>query len=76
MENIKHLIDKESVKLIRGDITVEKIFENVHEKFDLVTHIAANSDVRTEAEYTGKDMDINVKGTYNVLELMKRRKIT
>ncbi len=76
MENIEHLIDKESVKLIKGDITVEKTFENVHEKFDLVIHLAANSDVRTGAEYTGKDMDINVKGTYNVLEFMKRRKIT
>ena len=73
--NIKTLTGKDSVTILKGDITNEKIFDKLKENFDLVIHLAANSDVRTGSEYTGKDMDINVKGTYNVLEFMKRKKI-
>jgi UDP-glucose 4-epimerase len=73
--NIKTLTGKDSVTILKGDITDEKTFDKLQENFDLVIHLAANSDVRTGSEYTGKDMDINVKGTYNVLEFMKRKKI-
>ena len=73
--NIKTLTGKDSVTILKGDITNEKTFDKLQENFDLVIHLAANSDVRTGSEYTGKDMDINVKGTYNVLEFMKRKKI-
>ncbi len=73
--NINPLTGKDSVTVLKGDITNEKTFDKLKENFDLVIHLAANSDVRTGSEYTGKDMDINVKGTYNVLEFMKRKKI-
>ena len=73
--NESRLKEMDSVKIIRGDITNTKTFEKLHDQYDLVIHLAANSDVRTGSEYTGKDMDINVMGTYNVLEFMKTRKI-
>ena len=34
-----------------------KPFEKLHDQYDLVIHLAANSDVRTGSEYTGKDME-------------------
>ena len=74
--NESKLKEMDSVKIIRGDITNTKTFEKLHDHYDLVIHLAANSDVRTGSEYTGKDMDINAMGgvpSHNVGEPVNDR---
>ena len=64
-----------SIKVIRGDITKRDFFFKLEKDFDLVVHLAANSDVRSGSEDTEIDMQTNVIGTHNVLEFMRRSDI-
>ncbi|MCL4345818.1 MAG: NAD-dependent epimerase/dehydratase family protein [Candidatus Thermoplasmatota archaeon] len=73
LENISSFSDK--VKFINGDIRNKDTFEKIREDFDLVIHLAANSDVRAGSTDTKSDMEINVLGTHNLLEFMRKRDV-
>ena len=64
-----------SIKVIRGDITKRDFFFKLEKDFDLVVHLAANSDVRSGSDDPEIDMQTNVIGTHNVLEFIRRSDI-
>ncbi|MGP6208004.1 NAD-dependent epimerase/dehydratase family protein [Cuniculiplasma sp. SKW3] len=66
---------KDKVKFINGDIRKEDSLNGIKDSFDIVIHLAANSDVRAGSTDTKSDMDINVIGTHNLLEFMRKKDI-
>lgn len=72
-KNIEHLKDNKSFSFIKLDLAdldeLKKVFEK--HKFDLIYHMAANSDIQASA----KDPQIEYKNTYtttfNILECMR-----
>ena len=75
LKNLEESKVGKSIKVIRGDITKRDFFFKLEKDFDLVVHLAANSDVRSGSEDTEIDMQTNVIGTHNVLEFMRRSDI-
>ena len=73
LKNIEPFRDR--VRFINADIRKADSFDGIKDNFDLVVHLAANSDVRAGSTDTKSDMDINVLGTHNLLEFMRKRDI-
>lgn len=71
---IKPLLGNDNFTFSRVDIRDADALEAVGPA-DLVIHFAANSDVRGGSENPELDFDINVRGTMNVLEFMRKRDI-
>ena len=65
---------KDRVEMVKGNITnFEKIFNVCKEfKVNKVAHLAAIADVDVAEKNPLKACDVNVKGTYNVLETCRR----
>jgi len=74
MDNVKHNLSNNSFKLYREDILnlnkLEDIFET--EKFDVVFHLAANSDIQKSIEAPSVDYELTFQTTFNVLLCMKK----
>ncbi len=49
---------------------LDEIFQN--NSFDIVFHLAANSDIRAGVESTDRDLNLTFQLTFNVLECMRR----
>jgi len=64
-------------RLVEGDITDEKLVGEVFErgKFDLVSHLAAQINVRRSFDDPVHDCHVNVIGTLHVLKAMIDRKV-
>ncbi len=75
LKNLVERSDKNDLKIMRGDIRNRDFFQKLDDDYDLVVHLAANSDVRAGSEDTETDMQINVIGTHNVLEFMRKKDI-
>lgn len=83
--NIQELIEKKRqanlnddyLKIYRGDIKDDKFINEVfnENKIDLVIHLAAMAGVRPSIEMPKQYYDTNVKGTLNLLEACKEKKI-
>jgi UDP-glucose 4-epimerase len=66
-ENVPQL---PSVKTIEADISDESILERfVDEKFDAIIHLAAQASVPVSVKEPVTDMNINIKGTLNMLKV-------
>jgi UDP-glucuronate 4-epimerase len=63
--------------LAEGDITDERFLDGVFTTgaFDAVVHLAAWAGVRPSIDNPGIYMDVNVRGTVNLLERMRSKKI-
>lgn len=70
---IRPFKNKADFKFIKKDITKSSTFDKLG-KFDIVIHLAANSDVRRGAENPDIDFKQNIVGTRNVLEFMRKSK--
>lgn len=75
--NLKKSIISESFKLIEGDIrdseSVKKLFDE--HSFEVVVHLAAKAGVRPSIEDPTAYNKVNVLGTLNILEMMKKNDI-
>lgn len=75
--NIKPFLTEKNFKLVEADImdkaALKKIFERF--KFNKVIHLAAQPGVRLSLKKPSLYIDINVKGTLNLLELSKEYRI-
>jgi len=71
---VKPLLDNKNFRFLKGDITREEDLSSLG-KFDLVIHLAANSDVRYGSERPLVDLNSNVIGTVNLLEMMRKNDI-
>jgi len=71
--NIKHLIGKDSFKLVEADIRNRKELERIFQRnvIEKIVHLAAKVGVRPSIQDPISYQDTNVKGTLNLLELCK-----
>lgn len=63
-------------RFVQADISnpqLKEVFEN--ESFDLINHHASQIDVRKSLENPFYDMQVNIAGSLNILELMNRYKV-
>lgn len=73
MENIEHLLHHPSFQFIQEDIlhtdVLREIFKNGH--FDMVYHLAANSDIQKGGKDPMVDYNLTFNTTFNILQMMK-----
>lgn len=73
MENIEHLLHYSSFQFIHEDIlhidAMREIFRKGH--FDMVYHLAANSDIQKGGKDPLVDYNLTFNTTFNILQLMK-----
>lgn len=76
-ENIEHLIGKSSFRFIEADLLdIEKMRTIFSEgKFDMVYHLAANSDIQKGGKDPMVDYNLTFNTTFNVLQLLKEFEI-
>jgi len=71
IKNIEKHLSKSSFRFVKGDIRDFNLLISLLKDVDVVFHYAANPDVRLSVERPEIDFEINVKGTFNVLEAMR-----
>lgn len=76
-ENIEHLIGKWNYRFIEADLLdIEKMRAIFSEgKFDMVFHLAANSDIQKGGKDPMVDYNLTFNTTFNVLQLLKEFEI-
>lgn len=76
-ENIEHLIGNPNFRFIEADLLdMHKMREIFHEgKFDMVYHLAANSDIQKGGKDPMVDYNLTFNTTFNVLQLLKEFEI-
>jgi len=76
-ENIEHLIGKPNFRFIEADLLdMPKMREIFAEgKFDMVYHLAANSDIQKGGKDPMVDYNLTFNTTFNVLQLLKEFEI-
>lgn len=72
--NISHLFDNKKFKFIQGDILDNELLNSIFEQtsFDIVFHLAANSDIAQSFHNPDVDKDNTFMTTYNLLNMMKK----
>ncbi|NOX67516.1 MAG: NAD-dependent epimerase/dehydratase family protein [Chlorobi bacterium] len=74
LSNIASALTFDTFQLIEGDIRdkdlLDDLFSNNH--IDVVIHLAAKAGVRPSIENTVEYYDVNINGTLNILEAMKK----
>lgn len=72
-ENIAHLLKNKSFKFYKVNLNNAKAMKRVFvkEKFDIVFHLAANSDIADSWKNPGIDFNRTFMTTYSVLDLMR-----
>ncbi|MDH3379975.1 MAG: NAD-dependent epimerase/dehydratase family protein [Gammaproteobacteria bacterium] len=63
------------VEIVEGDIRNISIVDRLVKDADVVIHLAAHTRVMDSIDEPGLNFDINVQGTFNVLESMRRQDI-
>lgn len=63
------------VILVQGDIRDRKCALLTSKDADTIVHLAANTGVGPSVEDPGLDMDVNVRGTFNMLEAARQNKV-
>ena len=72
LEFIRHHLDKDSIRFIRGDLLNPEDLDTAMAGADIVFHLAANPDVRLGVTDPYVHVEQNILATYNVLEAMRR----
>lgn len=73
---IEHHLDNPNFKFIEGDLLDFNTLKSKLKGSDIVFHMAANPDIRYGVKHTDWDLKQNTMTTYNVLEAMRRHKIS
>jgi len=63
------------IKFIKGDITDKNFLEKVIKHFDYVYHFAGVSDIEYSLKNPVKTINVNILGTYNVLQACLKNRI-
>ena len=71
-EFLTNAIKNKNFKFFKCDLLNKKKINKIFKGFDIVFHLAANSDVRYGYKNPYKDLEQNTIVTYNVLESMKK----
>ena len=77
VENIEHLINNPNFRFFREDLNnghaMDMIF--MDGEFDMVYHLAANSDIRKGGKDPMVDYQLTFNTTFNVLQMMKKYEV-
>lgn len=77
VENIEHLINNPNFRFMREDLnntpSMDMIFKDG--EFDMVYHLAANSDIQKGGKDPMVDYQLTFNTTFNVLQMMKKYEI-
>ncbi|MHB8580423.1 MAG: GDP-mannose 4,6-dehydratase [Ignavibacteriaceae bacterium] len=76
-QNVQALLENRNFKLYSGDIRDNDFLEGLFNKhtFNIVVHIAAKAGVRPSIENPREYYDVNVNGTLNLLENMRKHNV-
>lgn len=74
-ENIEEFKGNPKFRFILGDIRDENLLREVFEDVDICIHTAAAINVQESIEDPQKYYDVNVKGSFNVLEEARKRNV-
>lgn len=77
MKNINHLIDNPNFRFIRDDLNNGHAMDMVFKDgdFDMVYHLAANSDIQKGGKDPMVDYQLTFNTTFNVLQMMKKYEV-
>lgn len=75
MSNLEDARQDEDFTLVEGDILNDGDLGELMTDVDTVYHLAANPDIRAGVADTQTHLNQNILGTYNVLEMMRRKKV-
>lgn len=72
-DNIKHLIGREDFRFVKEDVLNDEVMRDVFKagKFDMVYHLAANSDIQKGGKDPHVDYELTFNTTFHLLMLMK-----
>jgi len=75
--NIEHLINKDNFTFVEGDILDTELLNDLFSKnnFDIIFHMAANSDIAQSYHNPNVDKDNTFMTTYVLLEMMKQHNV-
>lgn len=75
--NLKEAVKNSAFKFIEGDILDEKLLEEVFANghFDMVFHLAANSDIARSHANPDVDLEMTFMTTYQVLKMMRKYEV-
>jgi len=76
-KNIAHLFNLDNFEFIQGDILDNRLLEDLFNKnnFDIVFHMAANSDIAQSSYNPDIDKDNTFMTTYDLLGMMRKHKV-
>src|SRR6056297_157201 len=76
-DNIKKALQSDNYTLIKGDILDKEKLEEVFEKYEInkIVHLAALAGVRTSLKNPQEYIDVDIKGTVNLLEKAQQHNI-
>ena len=75
MENIKEFEDNHNFKFTLGDIRDNNLLREVFKDIDVCIHAAASINVQESIENPQRYYDVNVNGTFNILEMARKRDV-
>ncbi|MHA2357500.1 MAG: SDR family NAD(P)-dependent oxidoreductase, partial [Candidatus Heimdallarchaeaceae archaeon] len=76
--NLQYLqlhLDNKTAEFYKYDIRNYEKLRSLEREFDCIFHLAAQPDVRVSVEQPRLDFDVNINGTFNILELMREKEI-
>ena len=74
--NWKYLKNYKNIELIKGDIQDRKALEGAAKNADIIFHTAAQTAVTTSLVNPRTDFNVNLKGTFEVLEVARKNDAT
>lgn len=74
-ENIEEFKDNPKFEFILGDVRNKEMLENLFKDVDICIHAAAAINVQESIENPQRYYDVNVNGTFNILETARKRDV-
>jgi UDP-glucose 4-epimerase len=75
VDYLKPHLDDGSAQFFRYDIRDYEKLSSLSTEFDCIFHLAAQPDVKVSVDKPQLDFEVNVIGTFNILELMRAKNI-
>ena len=74
-ENIEEFKDTPKFRFIQGDIRDQEVLQSVFKDIDICIHAAAAINVQDSIDNPHRYYDVNVNGTFNILEEARKRDV-
>ncbi|NAT09962.1 NAD-dependent dehydratase [ANME-1 cluster archaeon AG-394-G06] len=75
VENLEELKEDQNLKFVLGDIRDKEVLQSVFKDIDICIHAAAAINVQESIDNPQKYYDVNIDGTFNILEEARRKDV-